>query len=64
MAEGLRTRLVDLDDDSDVVGSSLDRTQIAAMWCADPFSSTLRAVLLAVIDVCHEHVGLARLVQV
>ena len=35
MAEGLRTRLVDLDDDSDVVGSSLDRTQIAAMWCAD-----------------------------
>lgn len=32
MAGGLRTRLVDLDDDSDNAGSSLDRTQIAAMW--------------------------------
>jgi len=33
MAAGLRTRLIDLDDDPENA-SSLDRTQIAAMWWA------------------------------
>ena len=63
MAGGLRTRLVDLDDDSDNAGSSLDRTQIAAMWCAD-ILYTLRTTLLAVTDVCSGHLDLARLLQV